>query len=61
MFMSGSVPDARHQSSLFLGELAGHADPRTTRLYDRRQKKITRNISSGFRFETLLPVLLLEA
>jgi integrase/recombinase XerD len=24
--------------------LAGHADPRTTRLYDRRQKKITRNV-----------------
>jgi site-specific recombinase XerD len=24
--------------------LAGHADPRTTRLYDRRQKRITRNI-----------------
>jgi integrase/recombinase XerD len=24
--------------------LAGHADPRTTRLYDRRQKKIIRNI-----------------
>ena len=24
--------------------LTGHADPRTTRLYDRRQKKITRNI-----------------
>jgi integrase/recombinase XerD len=24
--------------------LAGHSDPRTTRLYDRRQKKITRNI-----------------
>lgn len=24
--------------------LAGHADPRTTRLYDRRQKKVTRNI-----------------
>ena len=24
--------------------LAGHADPRTSRLYDRRQKKITRNI-----------------
>lgn len=23
---------------------AGHADPRTTRLYDRRQKKITRNV-----------------
>ena len=24
--------------------LTGHADPRTTRLYDRRQKRITRNI-----------------
>ncbi len=24
--------------------LAGHADPRSTRLYDRRQEKITRNI-----------------
>jgi integrase/recombinase XerD len=24
--------------------LVGHSDPRTTRLYDRRQKKITRNI-----------------
>lgn len=24
--------------------LAGHSDPRTTRLYDRRQKKVTRNI-----------------
>lgn len=25
-------------------KLAGHADPRTTRLYDRRQRKITRNL-----------------
>jgi len=24
--------------------LAGHADPRTTRLYDRRQHRVTRNI-----------------
>lgn len=24
--------------------LAGHADPRTTRIYDRRQRKVTRNI-----------------
>lgn len=24
--------------------LLGHADPRTTRLYDRRQRKVTRNI-----------------
>lgn len=30
-----SLEDVQH--------LAGHADPRTTRLYDRRQKKITRN------------------
>jgi len=26
------------------GNFGGHADPRTTRLYDRRDKKITRNI-----------------
>lgn len=25
-------------------QLAGHADPRTTRLYDRRKRKVTRNI-----------------
>lgn len=25
--------------------IAGHADPRTTRLYDRRSKKVTRNIA----------------
>jgi hypothetical protein len=25
-------------------DLAGHADPRTTRLYDRCQKQVTRNI-----------------
>ena len=24
--------------------LAGHADPRTTRLYDRRDRKVSRNI-----------------
>jgi site-specific recombinase XerD len=24
--------------------LAGHSDPRTTRLYDRRQKKVTKNL-----------------
>jgi integrase/recombinase XerD len=24
--------------------LAGHSSPRTTRLYDRRQQKVTRNI-----------------
>jgi len=26
------------------GNKAGHADPRTTRLYDRRQRRVTRNI-----------------
>ena len=25
-------------------DLAGHADPRTTRLYDRRRRKVTRDI-----------------
>ncbi len=25
-------------------DLAGHADPRTTRLYDRRQRRVSRNI-----------------
>jgi site-specific recombinase XerD len=30
------LEDVRH--------LAGHADPRTTRLYDRRQKNVTRNV-----------------
>jgi integrase len=25
-------------------DLAGHADPRTTRLYDRRKREVTRNI-----------------
>jgi integrase/recombinase XerD len=32
---------ARWQPSRYL---AGHAEPRTTGLYDRRQKKVTRNI-----------------
>lgn len=27
--------------------LAGHADPRTTRLYDRRQRNVTRNTVMG--------------
>jgi integrase/recombinase XerD len=25
--------------------LAGHSSPRTTKLYDRRQKKVTRNLA----------------
>jgi site-specific recombinase XerD len=42
----GTVTDLLQQG-VPLGEvqyLAGHADPRTTRLYDRRQKRVTRNI-----------------
>lgn len=30
--------------------LAGHAEPRTTGLYDRRQKKVTRNIVERISF-----------
>jgi len=34
----------RHFIPALTQRLAGHADPRTTRLYDRRDEKITRNI-----------------
>jgi integrase/recombinase XerD len=45
-FRVATVTDLLNQG-VPLGEvqyLAGHADPRTTRLYDRRQKKVTRNL-----------------
>jgi site-specific recombinase XerD len=45
-FRVATVTDLLYQG-LPLAEvqfLAGHADPRTTRLYDRRQKRVTRNI-----------------
>jgi site-specific recombinase XerD len=45
-FRVATVTDLLHQG-LPLADvqcLAGHADPRTTRLYDRRQKRVTRNI-----------------
>ena len=29
---------------IMIDEIAGHAEPRTTGFYDRRQKKVTRNI-----------------
>lgn len=47
---AGSAPvrkPAREQLNPFLEDvqyLAGHTEPRTTGLYDRRQKKVTRNI-----------------
>ena len=47
---AGSAPvrkPSREQLNPFLEDvqyLAGHTEPRTTGLYDRRQKKVTRNI-----------------
>jgi integrase len=32
-------------SITYVQYLTGHADPRTTRLYDRRQKKVIRNVA----------------
>ena len=45
-FRVTTIPDLLEQGVPLedVQRLAGHADPRTTRLYDRRQKKITRNI-----------------
>jgi site-specific recombinase XerD len=45
-FRVSAITDLLNQG-VSLGEvqnLAGHADPRTTRLYDRREKRVTRNI-----------------
>ena len=41
-----TITDLLHQGVALsdVQNLAGHADPRTTRLYDRRQKRVTRNI-----------------
>jgi hypothetical protein len=42
-----NLASCRHRLRLRLEDvqyLAGHADPRTTRLYDRRQRTVTRNI-----------------
>jgi integrase/recombinase XerD len=45
-FRVATITDLLHQGVPLtdVQHLAGHADPRTTRLYDRRQKSITRNI-----------------
>jgi integrase/recombinase XerD len=40
----GQVFYSKVLNAIDVQRLAGHADPRTTRLYDRRDKKITRNI-----------------
>lgn len=45
-FRVATITDLLHQGVPLsdVQNLAGHADPRTTKLYDRRQKSITRNI-----------------
>ena len=45
-FRVATITDLLHQGVPLsdVQHLAGHADPRTTKLYDRRQKSITRNI-----------------
>jgi integrase/recombinase XerD len=45
-FRVATVTDLLEQNTRLedVQHLAGHADPRTTRLYDRRRRKITRNI-----------------
>ncbi len=46
MFCVATVTDLLEQNVELESaqDLAGHADPRTTRLYDRRRRKVTRNI-----------------
>jgi site-specific recombinase XerD len=45
-FRVATITDLLHQGAPLedVQHLAGHADARTTRLYDRRQKKVTRNL-----------------
>ena len=45
-FRVTTVTDLLEQNQALedMQHLAGHADPRTTRLYDRRRRKVTRNI-----------------
>jgi site-specific recombinase XerD len=45
-FRVATITDLLHQGAALedVQHLAGHADPRTTRLYDRRQKVVTRNL-----------------
>ncbi|AMV35114.1 Tyrosine recombinase XerC [Pirellula sp. SH-Sr6A] len=45
-FRAGTITDLLSQGVPLedVQNLAGHADPRTTRLYDRRQRKVTRNV-----------------
>jgi integrase/recombinase XerD len=45
-FRVGAITDLLSQGVPLedVQNLAGHADPRTTRLYDRRQRRVTRNI-----------------
>lgn len=45
-FRVATTPDLLEQGAPLddVQHLAGHADPRTTRHYDRRQRKVTRNL-----------------
>jgi site-specific recombinase XerD len=45
-FRVATITDLLHQGAALedVQHLAGHADARTTRLYDRRQKEVTRNL-----------------
>lgn len=45
-FRAGTITDLLSQGVPLedVQNLAGHADPRTTRLYDRRRRQVTRNI-----------------
>jgi integrase/recombinase XerD len=45
-FRVGAITDLLSQGVPLeeVQNLAGHADPRTTRLYDRRKRKVTRSV-----------------
>jgi integrase/recombinase XerD len=56
-FRVATVTDLLEQNTPLedVQHLAGHADPRTTRLYDRRRRKVTRNIVERISVKGLEP------
>ncbi len=42
--LNSTYDESSEQSTTAIEYLAGHSDPRTTRIYDRRRRKVTRNI-----------------